>query len=253
MTRTIILVGLFLLCFSIFAAAEIPNAIGIWTFDGGEIGEDLSENGNHGELVGDVQSVEGVFGKGIELDGASSCIEVPDSDTLDVADDQLTMMCWFWWEGSGDGWQTFVSKGPMSGTNENWALFINTGGGYSHFIITPGGGRTNVDSPGGMFGSEEWHFIAGTYDGSMVRTYFDGELVKEQGVSGDLTPNESTLRIGHREASSHWWKGKLDEVAVFNRALDEDEINMIMEKGLVASMAVEPADKLSATWGSIRK
>ena len=132
---------------------------------------------------------------------------------------EVTMTCWFWWAGSGDAWQTFVSKGPMSGTNENWAFFINTGTTYTHFIITPNGARINVDSPGGAFDAEAWHFVAGTYDGSTVKIYIDGEVVVEQGSSGTLTPNDSSLRIGHREASTHWWTGVLDEVGVFNRAL----------------------------------
>ncbi len=140
----------------------------------------------------------------------------------------------------------------MSGTNENWALFINTIDGYTHFIVTPNGTRTNVDSPGGLFESETWHFVAETYDGSQVKVYIDGELVIEQGMSGNLMPNDSTLRIGHREASTHWWKGMLDEVAVFNRALSEDEINLIMEQGLTAAMAVTSEDKLSITWGYIK-
>lgn len=234
------------------AEAELVDAIGVWTFDGNDLGEDLSGNENHGEVEGDVQQVDGVFGKAIELNGTNQAIEVPDSDTLDIDDDQLTMMCWFWWGGSGDGWQTFVSKGPMSGTNENWAFFINTGGGYSHLIITPNGGRTNVDSPGGLFDAETWTFVAGTYDGSNVKIYFDGELVKEQGVSGGLTPNDNSLRIGHREGSPHWWSGMLDEVAVFHRALEEGEIKEIMDKGLEAVASVEPDNKLPTVWGKIK-
>ena len=250
-------IGLVYLAFALvftcsIAEDQCEDAIGIWTFDGDDLGEDLSENGNHGEVEGDVQQVDGMFGKAIELNGTDQAIDVPDSDTLDIDDDQLTMMCWFWWGGSGDGWQTFVSKGPMSGTNENWAFFINTGGGHSHFIITPNGGRINVDSPLGLVEAETWTFIAGTYDGSMVKTYFDGELVVEQGVSGGLTPNDSTLRIGHREASSHWWRGMLDEVAVFHRALGEDEINAIMNQGLGAAMSVEPHSKLPTVWGKIK-
>jgi hypothetical protein len=127
----------------------------------------------------------------------------------------------------------------MDGTNENWAFFINRHGRYTHFVITPNGIRTRIDSPDEAFDAGTWHFTAGTYDGSRVRTYIDGKLVMEQAVSGDLTPNDKSFRIGHREWSSHWWMGMLDEVAVFNRALSEDEINTIMEKGLKGAMSAD--------------
>jgi hypothetical protein len=243
-----------LLCLCINAVAQIPDAIGIWTFDEDKMGTDVSGNENHGEPMGDTALTDGKFGKGLELNGVDQCIEVPDSDSLDVDDDQVTMTCWFWWAGSGDDWQTFVSKGPMSGTNENWAFFINTGSIYTHFIITPNGARTNVDSPGGAFDAEAWHFVAGTYDGSTVKIYIDGDMVKEEGRSGNLTPNDSSLRIGHREGSPHWWNGVLDEVGVFNRALSEDEVNRIMNEGLGAIyLSVEPSAKMAITWGQMKK
>ncbi|HGJ64233.1 TPA: LamG domain-containing protein [bacterium] len=249
----IICIGLLALSLSSFAK-DVPDAIGIWTFDSvkGDQVLDISGQGQHGTILAGGEITKGKIGNGIKLNGSNQCVEVPHSDVLTVADDQLTMMCWFNWGAAGDGWQTFFSKGPMSGTNENWALFINTGAGYFHFITTPNGARINVDSPGGVVKKNEWQFVAGTYDGKMIRIYLDGEKIKEQALSGKLTPNKNNLRLGHREGSSHWWTGMLDEMAAFHRALDEKEIEQIRKEGFQKFMAVEAETKLPTVWGRIK-
>lgn len=51
---------------------------------------------------------------------------------------------------------------------------------------------------------------------------------------------------------SYTWDGMINEVAIFNKALTQDEIKDIMEKGLKPT-AVSPSGKLAATWGRIKK
>ena len=46
------------------------------------------------------------------------------------------------------------------------------------------------------------------------------------------------------------FKGAVDEVAFYNRALTEDEIEEAMQRSLF--IAVEPEDKLPITWGTIK-
>ena len=50
------------------AAIDQASIAGIWLFDEGD-GQDASENGNDGELVGDIKEVEGKFGKALEFPG----------------------------------------------------------------------------------------------------------------------------------------------------------------------------------------
>ena len=46
-----------------------------------------------------------------------------------------------------------------------------------------------------------------------------------------------------------WYQGLLDEYYIFARALSEDEINQIKDG---ESLSVEPEEKLTTTWGSIK-
>ena len=94
-----------------------------------------------------------------------------------------------------------------------------------------------------------WQHLCGTYDGKTAKIYVDGEPVAEHEHRDDLAPTRMDLRIGHRLGSAHFFNGLMDEVAIFEKALDEDEIKEAMA-GLV--MAVWPAGKLSTCWGSIK-
>ena len=67
----------------------------------------------------------------------------------------------------------------------------------------------------------------------------DGELSDNWGVSA---------AIGHHK-NGRWFDGLMDEFYIFGRALSEDEIGPLMNGEL---LAVEPADKLATTWGSLK-
>ena len=236
------------------SADLLEDAVGIWLLDekDGTTVHDSSENENHGEMQGGKGKwVKGQFGNALELNGTGEFVEVPDSDSLDL-EEQVTMICWFNWAGSGDGWQTFFSKGPMGGLDENYALFINTGGRHTHFC-TNAGGRNCLNSPVNAFEPNEWHHTAATYDGERKITYLDGKEVQNDPLSGKLVTNDDYLGIGFRQGSSHYWKGMLDDMAVFSRALSADEVKDIMDNGLESLMAVQPNDKLATMWGKIKK
>ncbi len=58
------------------------------------------------------------------------------------------------------------------------------------------------------------------------------------------------------DGSGEYYNGLIDEFAIFNVALTEDDIKTIMDKGLARALgiaAVSPSGKLTATWGSIKK
>ena len=44
----------------------------------------------------------------------------------------------------------------------------------------------------------------------------------------------------------------MDDVAIFNKALSEQEINEIMKNGLGRILALEPREKIAITWGMVK-
>ncbi|MDI6858851.1 MAG: LamG domain-containing protein, partial [Dehalococcoidia bacterium] len=68
-----------------------------------------------------------------------------------------------------------------------------------------------------------WIHVAGTYDGTMMRIYYNGVL--ENSVPGPpaINTNNEVLRVG-QDASGRSFRGTLDDVRIYNRALSPAEI-----------------------------
>ena len=76
-----------------------------------------------------------------------------------------------------------------------------------------------------------WYHVAGTYDGSSIKYYVNGCLVNEEPATGALIVNDWNTAIGNR---SNWpngpehFRGKIDEVRIWNSARTEEEIKLNM-------------------------
>ena len=68
----------------------------------------------------------------------------------------------------------------------------------------------------------QWQHVAATYDGSEMRLYVDGELRDSTVPVGVTVPNSRPLLIG-RSAGGGFFRGKMDEIAVWKRALSDIE------------------------------
>lgn len=66
-----------------------------------------------------------------------------------------------------------------------------------------------------------------------------------------VDPIQTTIQVGARDPGIENFKGVIDEVALYNRALTEKELKLDMEKGIL-SAAVEPRRKLAITWAEIK-
>ena len=60
------------------------------------------------------------------------------------------------------------------------------------------------------------------------------------------------LDTGQHGKWGEFFPGIIDEVAIFNIALADDDIETIMAKGLEEILSVEPSDKLAAIWATIK-
>ena len=68
---------------------------------------------------------------------------------------------------------------------------------------------------------------------------------------GDSSPSALNLFIGNGYAGK--FRGIIDDVAIFNVVLSEDEITQIMEDGLEEAFDVSAPGKLTTTWAYIKR
>jgi hypothetical protein len=229
-----------------------PEAIvGMWLFDEGtgEIAEDSSEKGNDGEIFGNPKWVDGKFGEALEFDG-QSYVKVPDDGSLDITE-AITIALWIQ-PSSLAGWQYMVAKGYDNcyqiDSNSDW------NGHLMLRIYTPG--ATELLGPAvADLETGTWYHLAAVYDGSEMRFYVDGELNNSAAKTGNITPNDDDLYIAQDAINQEYFHGIIDEVAIFNVALTEDNIKSIMTKGLEKTTGVtvvSSAAKLTTTWGNVK-
>lgn len=240
---------------SISYAADDPTLLGLWLFDenSGDVAADSSGNGNDGEIA-NAEWEDGVFGSALQFAGAG-CVTVPHDDILSIEEGNLSITAWIMQDESATGWSTIICKGPMAATTENYAVFTEAGAQYICTTLTmENGGRWYTTTANDSVPIDsEWHHFATTYDGNEVMYYLDGEIISTEPKSGDLVANEEALTIGCRSNDGTNWGGMLDEIALFSRALTEEEVKSIMDDGFEGFLAVEPSEKLAATWGEIKE
>ena len=235
------------------AEVDPGSIVGAWLFDetGGKVAKDSSDNGNDGDLVGGAKWVKGKFGNAIELNGKDAWVTVPEIGPLD----DFTLMKWFNATGRVGLWRCFFNR-------DGWAA------GYVHYQFRPDNkmemaihsnnpvrhpGWTNSDFTADKDILDKWFHLAVAYSSNdeEVRVYFDGELDAE-GKWGPLPGAFGPGRIGSWDGGGREWEGLFDEMLLFDVALAEEDIQSLMDNGLEATLAVEPAGKLTTNWGKLK-
>jgi len=231
--------------------------VAYWPLDkdtvGGKTVKDVI-GGNDGTIVGDPKIVPGKVNDAMEFDGDDG-IDIQGTDALNFqGKNQFTTAAWVN-VGSDDPVVGVVAKccGEIVAQRDanGWCLRYDgrNGGQEMEFIIHSAAGWEGDGGFGASLPKKgEWHYLVGVLDGKNMKLYLDGELVKEgQFVGPSIASNGPKTEIGH--ASDGGFVGLIDEVAIYNRPLSEDEIKQNFNaKGL----AVELGDKLATIWGRIK-
>ena len=253
---------LFVLCFStLFLATALVNAqfpengvVGYWNFDQGTINGDKVKDvlgNNDGVLEGNPKSVNGKVGKALEFDG-QNFVHIEGSNTLDFnGAEAFTVAAWI--NADSDSPVVGVVAG-CCGTivaqrdADGWALRYDgrNAGAELEFITMPGwAGDGGFGIP--VYPAGEWHHIVGVIDGKSKYLYGDGKLLKEEAYNTPMQALRTEHEIGN--ANDGGFVGLIDEVVIYNRALSENEVEMLYKS---EGLPVEPREKLTTRWGRIK-
>lgn len=189
---------------------------------------DSSGAGNAGTVAGGAtRTAAGRFGRAISFDGVNDMVSVPDSNSLDLTG-AMTLEGWVNPAALGTTWRTLVLK-EVPGYFR-YALYANTdtGGPSGHVFI--GSDLDARATP--RLALNTWTHLATTYDGAAVRTYVNGALVASRAVTGTMAASANPLRIGGNSVWPEWFRGTIDEVRFYNRALSAAEVTADMDRGV---------------------
>ena len=221
--------------FAIFAPHWMdgpPDLVGYWEFNetNGNQVYDSSTYGNHGTLMnGTVWTGNGE----LSFNGTNDYVSVPDSTSLDITN-EITISAWIYMNQYSTNWPKLVMKPYDTADTDPWELFnLDLGhfGTYPRFILTdgiPGGNDITVSNSSYVLTLGQWHNIVGTYDGTTSSLYVDGELIASGSGVINIGTNDMPLNIGGR-IGVHGFKGLIDEVRIYNRAVTLPEIELLSQ------------------------
>jgi beta-galactosidase len=72
--------------------------------------------------------------------------------------------------------------------------------------------------------SGQWSHLAGTYDGSDLTIYVDGVPMQKAPLVGSPPNTTAPAMIGQAWNATRFMNGRIDEVAIHNRALRPEEV-----------------------------
>lgn len=239
--------------------------VGYWQFDDkNNLGKDSSSSGNHGDNVGDIDwDANGKFGGALKIDGVG-WIQVASSKSLEMTE-QVSLVCWARFDEIVDKYQRPIFKNGPDETNfASYSIALMRSGfltkSFFFDAITDNGRALNASPTAPEQG--KWLHVAGVYDGKEMRIYINGKLDVGEPGSGFKNPQKQAGKIIVSKepltlGSELIWKtaeyhGLLDEVAIFNVALTEDDVPKIMDGGVDGFMAVQSVDNLVSIWGIIK-
>ncbi len=241
---------------SVLAKVDPANLVGMWLFEegAGDVAKDTSEAGNDGTIAGPKKWRDGKFGRALEFDGAGVYVEVESNDSITL--EELTIVSWANLEPSqGTRWQSIMMRGQNP---RNYLLAVDKDSQTLQLSITKGApGAWGGPTGGPVITGDGWHHLACVIgeDAGLV-IYTDGEEVgKQPYAKPSLDADPGRMRIGDGSNGGHQCEGLIDEVALFNVPLEQDDIKEIMEDGLEGAtglLAVEPEDKLTTIWGKLK-
>ena len=224
---------LFAVVLGLNLSAQVPDyvptdgLVAWWPFNGNA--SDESGNGNDGAVSGATLTSDrfGESNSSYYFDGASY-IEVANSASINIP------------TGEDLSWSVWILSEPHSsqgGAFEKWDNYAGTS--YSQLMLRRNADGDDFNSAGYCANPEQagtglvqtstdvgvWnHLVLVTAD-LQTQLFLNGELVSTGFVEDVGCTNSNVLHIGHRAGSSgRFFKGKIDDFAIWNRALNDAEV-----------------------------
>jgi hypothetical protein len=218
------------LCLTVNIWAQVPSyvptngLVGYWPFNGNA--NDESGNGNNGTVNGATLTTDrfGNTDKAYNFDGVDDFINISATNGLSPSNG-LSMAAWIKWNGSNGitNHQYIFQIAP----NPNGYITINDDGTLAVNVLNCNCSTDiGIDS---VINFNTWYHVVLTYDLSLgeMMMYLNGNLIGQttENIFSYYTVNNTPSRFGNYYFNSHYFKGLLDDVALYNRALTPQEIN----------------------------
>ena len=216
------------------------NLLAYWPLDG-----DVEDSiGNHdGSLVGGAEFVtDGDRGEVLQVDGVNGHAVVPyAADIVFTNTESYTLSLWVNVLTAPGHWAGIVNK--SRDISPHYGIWVN---GSNRWVA---GGSNIIGSP---IETNRWMHIALVQDASTSSrlVYLNGEPDIQGGAINSTGSGE--LWMGGAKSVNEYLHGRIDDVAIFARALAPEDAKALAGGANIMGTAVEPYTKQETTWASIK-
>lgn len=239
MKRFLFFSVLLLVLFSSFAYADLETDTQLYySFDNDKLSGsdplDLTPNGNDGTNNGATTNAIGIIEQAFNFDGTSDYITGADTDTIiPNKNNGFTYNVWVnWTDVTGAARQTIFEDYTADVNIRSSSLRILDGG--LDWIIYTDTNTFVIDRPSTDLDKDDWVMLSYVYnaDDNLLLAYIDGVNIENISTSGNVKDG-GDLYIGRfADGSDRYWSGMIDELAIFNKSLTEQEISNLYGSGI---------------------
>jgi len=222
----------------------------------GDTVENMTGTKHDGTLKGGATIVKDIKKDGtgaLQIKGGAEMMEVGSFKELEEYQDNTYLFWIYFTDPASGGWDQILAK-PAPGGDRSPGLWVETGGLGIHWRFNPGNMGFWGLGPGGdrtQFDQKKWYHVAGAKKGGELIGYVDGKEKGKIAVPAKHDQGVFNLYVGDSPAyGGPAAKFIIDELVVYTRALEEDEVGEIM-KGILRP--VNQKGKLASTWGDVKR
>lgn len=185
----------------------------------GLVAVDKSGYGNDGDISG-ATWVGGKYGQALSFDGGNNYVNCGAPSVLNIRT-AITVAAWVKPVLTGDTNQGICCKDDNSERAWNLRLISNK----ANFAVKNASDTSVSVTDDDALTADVWTHLVGTYDGETVIIYKDGVEVGSDSLTGLIKSSTDEVWLGAYYANgSNNFKGVIDEVRIYNRALGLDEV-----------------------------
>ncbi|MCC7476395.1 MAG: laminin G domain-containing protein [Pirellulales bacterium] len=230
------------------AASLHSGLISYWPLNdgGGASANDAAPSGSvvdTGSLRNAPAWISGMFGAGVQFNGTSQDILIPNSADMNINSNAVTISAWVKLDKLPSA-MTGSYGGVLDSQPDNYVMYMDKGNKELRFKVVDNAGVSTGAHPGipeAMLNTSDWFHVMGSYDGSQgaVRIYLNGNLVD----IGSMPTVVQTVRTGQVSSigaqpttaspytASNFFPGAISDVAVWNRSLGAAEAQYLYNSG----------------------
>ena len=203
-------------------AIDLYNGlVGLWRFNEGSgiYAVDSSDQSNDGTVVNTVWTTDGKYGDALDFDGNGDYVDCGSDSSICIQQSGWTFSAWIK-PSSSDGVSPNRNSMYVAGPAA-WWIVLTSNDILLQQMSSP---WSEISSYGNEIQNGNWYHILITSYGTEKKIYINNTLVKTGTLS---VPDATCSKIGFGYTSTDGFNGTIDEVRVYNRVLNSDEISYL--------------------------